>query len=345
MEVSRIAVNGECQTETNDIPLNPIPLADSTLARRLTASTADFKRKQRERFAHLTDDQYAAEMESQKRSRSVKDAAANLANAYSRQFGENWAPDTGTLSMHPYDTFLPFEHFAIQYRDGTPHVVDNDFLDEVVLQARGAADRENAIRRQRAMHNLAGQIGRLHANCSLDGFEGATPEHTKVIQRLRAFQADIRKHIVEGHGIVLFGKAGGGKTHLAAAMARAATGADAIVGWTTGPTMAAAFRKTVSDKRISEDDVADDYTTPHVLVIDDLLPPGSAAITDFQAQTLMRVIDERYRALKPTWVTMNVTSGLEADARLGAAILDRLRSNALCLKIGFPSFRKPLESE
>ena len=106
--------------------------------------------------------------------------------------------------------------------------------------------------------------------------------------------------------------------------------------------MAAAFRSTVSNKRVSEENVTEGYTMPHVLVIDDLLPPGTASLSDFQAQVLLRVVDERYRERRPTFVTLNALTGEEAQARFGGAILDRLRSNALCLKCDFASFRKPL---
>ena len=98
----------------------------------------------------------------------------------------------------------------------------------------------------------------------------------------------------------------------------------------------------------TEDTVVSRLTRVPILVISDiclLLVPGSdrskGVITDYVAGCLLRVIDERYRNMKPTWVTANVTGGTELADRLAAAIADRLKDQVLCIACNWPSYRKP----
>ena len=82
-----------------------------------------------------------------------------------------------------------------------------------------------------------------------------------------------------------------------------------------------------------------ELVSPHVLVLDDPLPPNGR-LSDYQSAMLYRVVDGRYRNLKPTFVSMNVSGPAEADARLSAPVVDRLRHDALCLVCDWPSYRQ-----
>ena len=75
-----------------------------------------------------------------------------------------------------------------------------------------------------------------------------------------------------------------------------------------------------------------------MLVLSDPVPP-KGELSDYSESILYRIVDARYITMKPTWTTMNVASGEEADRRLGAPIVDRLRHGALCLSCDWPSFR------
>ena len=52
----------------------------------------------------------------------------------------------------------------------------------------------------------------------------------------------IGQNVTEGHGMILFGPVGSGKTHLASAVAKAAVKAGFAVAWRTGPEIFAAAR-------------------------------------------------------------------------------------------------------
>jgi DNA replication protein DnaC len=78
---------------------------------------------------------------------------------------------------------------------------------------------------------------------------------------------------------------------------------------------------------------------PDVLYLSDPLPPFGN-LTAHQATMLFRILDARYSRSKPTWVSVNVVSGLELDERIGAQNGDRLRDNAICILCDWPSYRK-----
>ncbi len=55
---------------------------------------------------------------------------------------------------------------------------------------------------------------------------------------------------------------------------------------------------------------------------------------------MFRIVDKRYRENRPTWLTLNVSSGAEAAERIGVQTYDRLRHSAMGLFCNWPSYRK-----
>ena len=96
--------------------------------------------------------------------------------------------------------------------------------------------------------------------------------------------------MADGDGLVLFGAAGTGKTHLLVSSAKVAIEAGLSVVWTNGQDLAR-FRAAI-DGDGSESKVIREIGKPSVLVLDDVLPPGGS-LTDYQATTLYRIINAR----------------------------------------------------
>jgi DNA replication protein DnaC len=112
------------------------------------------------------------------------------------------------------------------------------------------------------------------------------------------------------------------------------------VEWADVQTFFGTLRDLIGDAQQSEQDLLDRFTKPAVLILSDLAPPAGDA-TDFQRNAIFRLIDRRYRDLRPTWVSLNVSGGAEAENRVGAQVIDRLRDAALILPCNWPSFRRP----
>jgi DNA replication protein DnaC len=189
------------------------------------------------------------------------------------------------------------------------------------------------------------QIGRRYRHATLESFElyGTADEQQRqqaVVNAVRDCCNNIRLKLMTGTNVILHGPPGGGKDFLMTCLMREAVlHLGAHVEWTNGLDLFGAFRDSF-DSRVSESDLINTYAGPaaHVLAISDPVP-SQGALTEFQAGTLFRIIDRRYRRDMPTWLTVNVDGRGEAAARMGEQVVDRLRGGALVLACNWPSDR------
>lgn len=190
---------------------------------------------------------------------------------------------------------------------------------------------------------LSARLGERYADCRISTFvfhedPRARAVQEKVIESLKAYSEQIEELVDSGRGIVLFGPAGTGKDHLLSAMMRKACWHNLSVEWRNGMDLFADRRDAIS-KDTPERDLIRDLTVPDVLAISDPVPPWGN-LTEGQAEFLFRVVDARYRRRKPIWVSANFNEGKEAESRVGAQVIDRLRDGALALYCNWPSFRR-----
>lgn len=212
-----------------------------------------------------------------------------------------------------------------------------DQRERLLSIARSRQDQQHAQRRDSALKALTEAVGSRFAETTLESFEATTSEQRKVLGAVRGYAANIVERAADGNGVILFGSAGTGKTHLLAGLAKAAIEAGLSVAWVNGQDLFARFRAAI-DGEGSESTIIRELVKPDVLILDDLLPPGGA-LTDFQASSVYRIVDARYRDCRSTWSTMNVSNGDEAERGMGAQIVDRLRHGALTAFCNWPSFR------
>lgn len=144
-------------------------------------------------------------------------------------------------------------------------------------------------------------------------------EHPKADEVLR----DCR----EGTGAYIVGPVGCGKTHLASAVAVKAVDAGLTVRMRDAPSLLADVRSAY-DGEGTEADALAPALSRDLLVIDDL---GKEAPTEWALQMLFRIVDGRYRDLKPVLVTSQFRkSGLakrlarKGDPETAEAIVSRL---------------------
>ena len=80
------------------------------------------------------------------------------------------------------------------------------------------------------------------------------------------------------------------------------------------------------------------WVEPFVLGISDPVSPRGD-LSDWDARILAMLIDERYRARRPTWLTMNAADEADAKAKLTALIWYRFQDDATIIPCFWPSFR------
>jgi DNA replication protein DnaC len=189
------------------------------------------------------------------------------------------------------------------------------------------------------MGRLINQRGSRYQACRFDNFEAEGNEQTRVVQLLKNYCSGFSKTNIGG--LILFGPKGTGKDHLMMACAHAAITQGVGVDWINGAEMRGDVRDGTKSDEL-ERDYVNRLFRPAILWISDPLPV-SGPLTEAQQDRLFRVLDGRYSACKPTWVTVNVANAKELDERLGGQNGDRLRDGALAMFCNWPSYRKTVK--
>lgn len=188
-------------------------------------------------------------------------------------------------------------------------------------------------------------VGKRHLQCSFDNFQGA--DKTKEI---------CRKIVNEWCDLVLYGTAGCGKTHMATAIFRELVRKRVIIvehnyhdepTWKknglviTAPDLLLQIRQVFNgNSKKTEADIVHQYSQVEYLLLDDL---GAEKTSEWSISTLYTIIDERYREVRPTIVTTNLTLD-EIAKQISPRIASRL-SQGKILKLNLPDYRKKRSEE
>lgn len=208
--------------------------------------------------------------------------------------------------------------------------------------AKDAESKERCERIAR-WQSLCSKVGDRYSNCVLarwkyHGDQSQQDRQRAVISRVAEYMRQLPERVQGGCGVLLLGPPGTGKDFLVSALMREGVLAHGMkVEWANGVDLYAAFRDAISGET-SEKKLVSQWVVPSVLVLSDPLPPRGA-LTDFQASMLFRIVDSRYRAMRPTWVTLNVQDRNEACDRMGSQVVSRLADSALTCRCEWQDFR------
>lgn len=133
-------------------------------------------------------------------------------------------------------------------------------------------------------------------------------------------------------GLIFFGKAGTGKTHLAVAIAQFIIEQKQIPARVARTVeLLADIRQTFNEHdgyRIeNETELIRKFTSVSLLVLDDL---GAEKVSDWVREVLYRIIDERWLEQKPMIVTTNLNLQ-ELEERIGERIVSRIAG--MCVQV------------
>jgi DNA replication protein DnaC len=211
--------------------------------------------------------------------------------------------------------------------------------EQIAERERQEAEQQRQERNKRcwdAWNKLTAPMGVRYRDCTLQNYVVTHESQRKVLDEIQKYAGEIDRRVSDGQGLVLFGPSGTGKDHLLTGLSRAAVARDLTIRWINGSNLYRAVRQGIGE---AEEDLVNRYVWPRILYISDPIPP-IGGLTPFQASTLFAIIDGRYRDKKAIWATMNVSDAQEAEQRLGAAVVDRLRDGAISLRCFWSSYRK-----
>jgi DNA replication protein DnaC len=191
---------------------------------------------------------------------------------------------------------------------------------------RDAQERDAAMRVSDAKDSAG--ICERYKEASLQNYRSTTPEQEKELQFFKAYLAGILRR--QDKSVALVGPVGTGKTWIGSALV-----ADVIEGGSTAAIIPAkrytglireSYRK---DSPMSELDILEKYSRVQLLVLDEI---GRQFESDAEKLYLFELIDERYRAKKPTVFLSNL-SNEEIRAFLGDAIVDRIKEGGGAIRV------------
>ncbi|MFI8643864.1 ATP-binding protein [Pseudomonas iridis] len=143
---------------------------------------------------------------------------------------------------------------------------------------------------------------------------------------------DFSKHRREGRCMLLLGKVGTGKTHLAIAAVNHLINECMVKAiYRTVGTVIGDIRATFSDRTgESESYILREIIGADLLVLDEV---GATKQSEFELATLFSIINGRYEQCRPTIIVSNLAPAELNDA-LGARCVDRIRENG-CIGVPF----------
>jgi len=210
------------------------------------------------------------------------------------------------------------------------------------------AEQEQKERQRKARHYKLGLPKRFE-NCTFDTFKPTTKTAEQNLKVCQNYADKFDKVLEEGKGLLMVGKVGTGKTHLACSIGYQLAENGYQPHYTSVSSLIRRIRATWSGKVtktvyddyfgeevvVSEQDVINDFVNYDLLIIDEI---GVQSGTESERNLIFTIIDERYQAVRPTIVISNLTEK-ELAPLISERSIDRIKQGSGTLTFDWASYR------
>lgn len=173
---------------------------------------------------------------------------------------------------------------------------------------------------------------------TLGSYQATTDDQRKALAYAKEYATNFPIHLKNGRCLILCGRPGTGKTHLAIGVVHHIIQAGHTAGFCSVMNAVRRVRETYRrDRAETEREAIESFARPDLLVLDEV---GQQRGTDDEKVLLFDIINARYEATRPTVVISNLDlKGIEHH--LGTRAFDRLReAGGKAVEFNWDSFRK-----
>lgn len=182
------------------------------------------------------------------------------------------------------------------------------------------------------------QLPERFAGATLDNYQAVNDDAARCLKLCKAYAAKWPERLKQGGGLVMCGKPGTGKNHLALAIAKHVINEHQNSAlFTTALRIARLFKSTWSkNSERTEAEVIRIYTDPELLIIDEV---GVQFGSEAEKLILFEIINTRYERMMPTILISNLPKD-ELAAFIGERVIDRMNDGGGCtLAFTWDSYR------
>lgn len=191
----------------------------------------------------------------------------------------------------------------------------------------------------RTFKDRLGRSRRRYVDCALANYVVYDDRQKPVLGTVQDYLDMMPGVLGAGGNLLFWGSVGTGKDHLLASLLREVHERYGYpFRWHTGVDFSSLFREAIDGPSYASARLTDDLSRAALLVISDVIPP-SRRVTDYQKEMLYEVVDRRYCAGRPTWMSCNGRTEADIENCLSAPILDRIRDGGSLIRCQWPSYR------
>ena len=233
----------------------------------------------------------------------------------------------GVIGRQPARCDIHGEYSAVMLRGGG--------LSGCPICASDKRDMEELERKRsqfRAVQHDAANIPKRFVVKTFDDFEVSSPAQKVAYEAVTEYVDNFSKHKREGRCMLLLGKVGTGKTHLATSAAGFLINECMVKAiYRTVGSVIGDIKATFSDKSgDSEAHIMRELISADLLVLDEV---GATKQSEFELATLFSIINGRYEQGRPMIIVSNLSPSEMNDA-IGVRCVDRIRENG-CIGVAF----------